>query len=115
MLDCNSLRPNIYCYAPFVLEHSNSACFVSLPEEFNVHFVIRGFRRALLGCYAACNGNYLPTFRDNISVPSSRVKEFKKKNMGKSSRNVGKEITTIRCVIYQTTADLRFSFLHSKN
>ena len=28
----------------------------------------------LLGNYAASCGNYLPTFRDNISVPSSRVK-----------------------------------------
>ena len=29
---------------------------------------------ALLGYYAACSGNSLPTFRDNLSVPSSRVK-----------------------------------------
>jgi hypothetical protein len=27
--------------------------------------------RALLGYYAASSGNFLPTFRDNISVPSS--------------------------------------------
>jgi hypothetical protein len=39
--------------------------------------VISGFRRAvnelctLLGCYAASNGNPLPTFRDNVSVPFS--------------------------------------------
>jgi len=30
---------------------------------------------ALLGYYAACSGNSLPTFRDNISVTSSRVKK----------------------------------------
>ena len=30
---------------------------------------------ALLGCYAAYNGNSLPTFRDNLSVPSSKVKK----------------------------------------
>ena len=42
--------------------------------------VISGFRRevdencALLGCYAANCGNALPTFRDNLSVLSSRVK-----------------------------------------
>jgi hypothetical protein len=47
--------------------------------------IISGFRRdvdeicALLGCYAASNGNPLPTFRDNVSVPSSRVKKSKKK------------------------------------
>ena len=29
---------------------------------------------ALLGYCAACSGNSLPTFRDNLSVPSSRVK-----------------------------------------
>jgi hypothetical protein len=28
----------------------------------------------LLGNYTASCGNYLPTFRDNVSVPSSRVK-----------------------------------------
>ena len=29
---------------------------------------------ALLGYYAASSGNFLPTFRDNLSRPSSRVK-----------------------------------------
>jgi hypothetical protein len=29
---------------------------------------------ALLGYYAASCANYLPTFRDNVSVPFSRVK-----------------------------------------
>jgi len=42
--------------------------------------VIPGFRHevdencALLCYYAASSGNCLPTFRDNISVPSSRFK-----------------------------------------
>jgi hypothetical protein len=41
--------------------------------------VISGFRRdvdeicALLGCYAEWSGNSLPTMRDDLSVPSSRV------------------------------------------
>ena len=41
--------------------------------------MISGFRRevdencALLGYYAASSGNSLPTFRDNLSIPSSRV------------------------------------------
>jgi hypothetical protein len=30
----------------------------------------------LLGHYAASSGNYLPTFRDDLSVPSSRVKNL---------------------------------------
>jgi hypothetical protein len=32
----------------------------------------------LLGVYAAQNGNSVPTFRNNLSVPSSRVKQSKK-------------------------------------
>ena len=42
--------------------------------------LISGLRRGvdeicgLLGYYAASCGNCLPTFRDNVSVPSSRVK-----------------------------------------
>jgi hypothetical protein len=41
-----------------------------------------GFRRdvdeicALLGYYAASSGNPLPTFPDNVSVPSSRVRKL---------------------------------------
>jgi hypothetical protein len=34
----------------------------------------------LLGYYAASCGNCLPTFRDNVSVPSSRVKSPSGKN-----------------------------------
>jgi len=30
---------------------------------------------ALLGCYTAYSGNSLPTFQDNLSVLSSRVKQ----------------------------------------
>jgi hypothetical protein len=33
----------------------------------------------LLGYYAASCGNCLPTFRDNVSVPSSRVKSPSRK------------------------------------
>jgi hypothetical protein len=34
----------------------------------------------LLGYYAALSGSSVPTFRDNISVPSSRVKKSKNKS-----------------------------------
>jgi len=40
--------------------------------------VVSGFRRevdencALLGCYAASSGNFLPTFRDEILDPCNR-------------------------------------------
>jgi hypothetical protein len=33
---------------------------------------------ALLGYYAASNGNPLPTFQDTVSVPPSRVKNISK-------------------------------------
>jgi hypothetical protein len=54
--------------------------------------VISGFRRevhencALLGYYAAHSGNTLPTFRDNLSVPSSSFKKSKKKRPETSVR-----------------------------
>jgi hypothetical protein len=35
----------------------------------------------LLGHYAASSGNFLPTFRDNLSVPSSWVKNPKAKRI----------------------------------
>jgi len=37
---------------------------------------------ALLGSFAACSGNFLPTFRDNLSAPSSRVKNPRPPTMG---------------------------------
>jgi len=37
-------------------------------------YVILGFRHVLLGYYTTSGGNFLPTFRDNLSVQSSRVK-----------------------------------------
>jgi hypothetical protein len=49
-----------------------------------------------LGYYEALSGNSVPTFRDNLTVPSSRVKKSKKVDFliledgtNKSSRNVG--------------------------
>jgi len=47
--------------------------------NWNKHCVTSGFHRevdencALLCHYAASSGNSLPTFRDNLSVPSSRL------------------------------------------
>jgi len=59
--------------------------------------VISGFRRgvneiyALLGSYAAWIGNYVPTFRDSLSVPPSRSKLESltfENGTDRSSRNV---------------------------
>jgi len=66
--------------------------------------VISGFRREVnencphLGYYAVYSSNSLPTFGDNLSVPSSRVKKFKnnflalKDGTDRLSRNVGKAV-----------------------
>jgi hypothetical protein len=51
----------------------------------SITILISGYRRdiveicALLGYYAASCGNCLSTFRDNVSVPSSRVKSRSRK------------------------------------
>ena len=37
---------------------------------------------SLLGCYAVCSGNSLPTFRDHLSVPSSMVNKYFPLNIG---------------------------------
>jgi hypothetical protein len=55
---------------------------LSAPRYYNFHndCEISGFRREvgkncdLPGHYAACSGDSLPTFRDNLSVASPRVK-----------------------------------------
>ena len=43
---------------------------------------------ALLGYYAASCSNCLPTFRDNVSVPSSRVKSPSRKERKPATYNV---------------------------
>jgi hypothetical protein len=64
----------------------NSTCRIffggdEIKESFS------GFRRdadeicAIPGYYAASNGNPLPTFRDRVSFPCSRVKQSKKKSL----------------------------------
>jgi hypothetical protein len=67
----------------------------------NIHtailgLVISGFRFevdencTLQGHYTASSGNSVPTFRDNLSTPSSRVKETLEDRTERLSRNVGK-------------------------
>jgi hypothetical protein len=56
------------------------AQFKHLIQTLSNLCVTSGFRRnvddicALLGFYAVCSGNSVPKFRDNLSAPSSRVK-----------------------------------------
>ena len=67
--------------------------------------LILGFRNdvdeicALLRYYAASCGNCLPTFRNNVSIPSARVRSPRRKGLltledktDMLSRNVGKQL-----------------------
>jgi hypothetical protein len=53
---------------------------------------------ALLDCYTASSGDFLPTFRDNQLVPTSGSWD------GQVVPKRQYEITTIRCVITQKSA-----------
>ena len=67
---------------------------------------------ALLGYYAALSGSSVPTFRDNLSVPSSRVKKSSGQPIGPWPLKIGPIgcLETQRCVISQKSADLMWSF-----
>jgi hypothetical protein len=73
-----------------------------VPVKTRVLCVASDFRRkvdetcAVLDYYAEYSGSSLPTFRDTLSFPSSRVKKSKKKIPRLSS-----------CVMTQKSADLK--------
>jgi len=86
-------------------------CKQSVGVQPPQHACIAGFRSevdgncSLLGCYAASSGNFLPTFRDNVSFPSSGFRN------PKCSRTQPEDITPNRlsrnvCVIIQKSAVL---------
>ena len=60
-----------------------------------INLVISGFRHeveencAVLGYYGASSGNFLPMFRDNLSVDPSKVLEY---GTDRLSRNVCKKL-----------------------
>jgi len=66
---------------------------------------------ALLPSYAAYSDNSLPTFRGNLSVPSSKVKNPRRfttieDGVDRYSRNVRQRVITVRWVTAQKSADL---------
>jgi len=73
---------------------------VSTLRQTSFLFMTSGFLRevnencALLRYYAASSGNSLATFRDNLSVPPSRVKNLRpfKDETDRLSRNFGKNL-----------------------
>ena len=84
-------------------------CNVSVAAKYVVGSVPSRLLRAvdencpLLGYYTASGGNFLPTFRDNLLVPSSRLKNPRKEfrfliaddGTDRLSRNLGKELTLL--------------------
>ena len=66
---------------------------------------------AVLGFYAAWNGSFLPTLRNNLSVPYSRIKQSflgyltLEAGIDRLFRNVGNTIIP-RCVKSQKIANL---------
>jgi hypothetical protein len=61
---------NAMATVSFLSQPRNAVMVLPLEKATTASFEIC----ALLGCYAASSGNYLPTFWDNVSVPSSKVK-----------------------------------------
>jgi hypothetical protein len=81
--------------------------------------VISGFRRevdenfALLGNYTAYSDNYVPTFRDNLSVPSSRTINLRNFPEERRSRDVFFVVEVplderLDCALQQATTVLHF-------
>jgi hypothetical protein len=52
---------------------------------------------ALLGYYAKSSCNPLPTFRDNVSIPSSRIKKSKKKSGPFKMGQIRCPETSVKC------------------
>ena len=87
---------NCYFGVQLLLNERNNGLSRTISEILSLAMclfcVISGFRReadkncVLLGYNAASRSNSLPTFQDNLSVPSSRAM---------LSRNVGKELLLI--------------------
>jgi len=71
----------LYLYSPSIPSRRRREqlylYFADVQMDIDITCVISGFRRevakncALLGHYAVSGGNFLPTFGDKISVPSS--------------------------------------------
>ena len=93
-----------------------SVCCKSYTRKYSCLYwsVISCFRReakenrAVLGHYAASCGNFLPRFRDNLSVPSSGVKFFNPENWTyRLSRNVSNKLPLL-AALYLRIAQFLF-------
>jgi hypothetical protein len=97
------------------------ACVCVCEQTISAQCAISGFRHyvdeicALMGYCAALSGFSVPTFRYNLSVPSSKAQKSKKKALAflalqdgtdRLYRNVGYITSTQRCVRSQNNAEL---------
>ena len=100
--------------------HSHSLYRLLYPPQCNMQPAVKYYKRmlsgyrhkvdeisAVLGSYAACSGNYLPTLRDNLSVPYSKVKNPERRWDRSVVPKLWSRITTTRCVTSLKSADLR--------
>jgi hypothetical protein len=55
-----------------LLFHPDCPLFCRVPRR-HILQIVKSENCALLGCYADSSGNFVPTFRDNLSVPCSEV------------------------------------------
>ena len=106
------------CCDTVVLWHS---CVVTLFSQMSDVSDFRLYLRCilicvLLGCYAGQGADCLPTFQDNLSVPSSIIKKYNPSWISWSLKTgpVGCSKTTVtnytlRCVTSQKSADLIFT------
>ena len=67
--------------------------FVKLHYRYGLYkTIVKTEACALLGYYEARSGNLLPTFRDNLAVPSSGFKNPIQDGTDRLSRNVGNKL-----------------------
>jgi hypothetical protein len=107
-------------YVIILLFHCNSGCANAIEchviSTLRVLCVILFFRHGvdencvLLGCYAASNDNSFPTFRDNLSLPSSRVKDGTDRTLEEGSDRLSRKINKITSTSCVTTQKKAFLF-----
>jgi hypothetical protein len=86
---------------------SKIACIMKLQFHYPLHKMDYS---TLLGCYAAGSSNFLPTFRDNPSAPSS---EFKKPK-GFLNPEKGTSVRSCHCSLLITHKNVVLSYCATK-
>jgi hypothetical protein len=70
----DELNTGIYVWSQ--LERTLILCAGNLAEVTWLKIIVHCENRAILGYYAADSGNFVPTFRDNLLIPSSGFKNW---------------------------------------